>query len=305
MSLSKVTSVGGPVPAGVFPKPGLLAAVEGVAGPVRGQCLEKIRGGTDGDVYLVAAERGSFVLRFWEGGEGGATRNEQRILQALQKQGIDGVQEPYLLLVECAGGVAALRRYIDGQTPGHLSVEGVERIGRLLAALHSTPVPENFQRSLHPWPLVADCSFLEKMAVGAGDLGQACDLVQQGLVKCDADRLPMSLIHDDVSLDNLVEAPDRSLTLIDWSDAHVDASLSDIAVACSQLGLDPQRRERLFAAYRSIRPLPHEELRLLPLLEARRQLFILHYMLAKGIAVSRAGRRRALERCRDLLKPVS
>lgn len=284
----------------------LASVIEGVVGRIEENHCEQISCGTDGDVYVLSTNRGRFILRLWANRELASVRNEQLILESLRDSGVEGVQEPYLLVNEHpSGGVAAIRRYIKGHAAEHITRSGVERLGRLLADLHQLPVPSEFEQRCHPWPRVPDGTFLDALAHNLREFSPFCSEVKRRLRDQGVADLPVSLVHDDISLDNLIATADSSIILIDWSDAHVDTSVSDIVVASSQLNLNYDQRDALIGAYEEIRSLSKDERNVWPLLEARRHLFILHYLQARGLPVSAQRMECARVRCKRLLEANS
>jgi aminoglycoside phosphotransferase (APT) family kinase protein len=98
-------------------------------------------------------------------------------------------------------------------------------LGNLLRQLHSMPPPQAF-RGQAPW--------LDRMLQHARKNLAWCDRSPELLARLEATRpepIAEVLIHGDVSLDNVLIAPNGNLSLIDWPTGDLGDPRSDIAIA--------------------------------------------------------------------------
>jgi aminoglycoside phosphotransferase (APT) family kinase protein len=104
-------------------------------------------------------------------------------------------------------------------------------LGNLLRQLHSMPPPQAF-RGQAPW--------LDRMLQHARKNLAWCDRSPELLAHLEATRpdpIAEVLIHGDVSLDNVLIAPNGNLSLIDWPTGDLGDPRSDIAIA---LAIEPE-----------------------------------------------------------------
>lgn len=302
MSLSKAAELCRERLAATALSPELVTAIERMSGAIQWPASRMLHQGGDGWTYLICTRRGDFTLRIWPGKAIESVRNEDCVLRAIASAGV-AAQPPFALVMACPdGSTAALRPYVVGATPETLSLTHIESIGRLLAVLHSLDVPAGFQTGLHPWPAVDNVMFLRDLADSDPALAHVSAAVADRIVREDIAMLPKAVIHDDVSLGNLVVQLDETMVLIDWSDAHLDTAVSDLAVASRQLGLTFPARQRMIAAYQEVRPAAEDELAAIALLEARRELFILHYERTIGSPITGSRVSYVRDECMRLLE---
>lgn len=164
--------------------------------------------------------------------------------------------------------------YIDGKHP-ELNAESIQKIGVLMAQLHSLPISSEIPKST--WNVIEgrkltnqNIQNLSSQKIEHWDeiipqLTQAFDELP------DLTDLPPVLIHTDIGPNNAIESSDGKLSLIDWDDAGVGQSVVDIGNVLSQIlisfkdnkSLEPQFDQELaeafFKGYQSIRQLNDEE----------------------------------------------
>jgi homoserine kinase type II len=236
--------------------------------------------GVENSNFLVATERGNFILTLYEKR---VTREDLPFFIALMDhlahrgvacptplRGRDGIA-----LRELCGRPAAMVTFLAGMWPRRIQPFHCAGVGRALAALHSAgtgfPMARTNDLSVAGWRRL-----FEACGTRAGE-------VQPGLAEELADELslierrwprdlPAGVIHADLFPDNVFFRDHDVSGLIDFYFACTDFFAYDLAVCLnawcfeSDGSLNVTKTRLLLDGYRRARPLASEELAALPLL---------------------------------------
>lgn len=181
------------------------------------------------------------------------------------------------------GRFLTLYRYIQGHDP---KPDGLlfEKLGDLLAQLHSLPLPlGDYPSDYRPETELPRVKEALLHLPGSKDKEIASDLIKNIDDFPLFDSLPMALIHGDPWFTNIVQTARGDLSLIDWDDAGLSYPILDvgyvIAALCSfappdqlagsvaetpEIAWHPDWASVFLASYQRRRPLSIREIRFLP-----------------------------------------
>ncbi len=170
-------------------------------------------------------------------------RREHEVLRALAGSGlpiprvrdfVDDGNEAWLVMTRVPG-ISLWQAMLEATpaTRGDL----LSRLGALLARLHATPVPPSLE---------AATAWIDRKLAEAEQNLSWCDGSRTLLDDLHRRRPPPhheALIHGDLALDNIVVAPDRTMSLIDWPSGDLGDPRCDLALPLQTepelvLGLD-------------------------------------------------------------------
>lgn len=164
--------------------------------------------------------------------------------------------------------------YIDGKHP-ELNAETIEKIGVLMAQLHSLPISSEIPNSI--WNVIDGRNSINQNIQNlSGEKIDHWDEIIPQLKQAfdglpDLINLPKVLIHTDIGPNNSIESPDGKLSLIDWDDGGLGQSVIDIGNVLSQVLIsfkdkkslepifDQELARAFFKGYQSVRQLSEEE----------------------------------------------
>lgn len=193
--------------------------------------------------YRVEAAGRRYFLRLDERGDPAAVDAELRVLDALAGMSVprvvptrDGRRMTSLagkpcLLFEALHGVSHPARELTGAQ--------LAAIGRTVAAMHATPVPEGLApHRFHP-RRVYESLWLpvrERVVAEHPDAAAALDAAfARGWAAYAFEGLPQAIVHGDLFADNVLFEGDAVTGVIDFEAAGVGARLFDLAVAVHAL----------------------------------------------------------------------
>lgn len=259
----------------------------GIAAP---HVMTELVGGADGTVLLLEAEDRSYVCRIWPHRPMPELVFEAELLELLARHAVPATP-PYLATHPMTPGCAALRAHLPGRHPERPDDALCTAVGFQLATLHTLTrdvVPAGRVERF----LLDDLGFLDEMTATAS-IDRAATWLRRAYRDVAWTELARSIIHDDVSLENILIDGDR-VVLIDWSESHRDASVADLAAAGCQLGCTASQLERLVEAYAAHAPLNAHERALIHPAMVRRALFLLWYYAGKLAACDEPRQRERL-----------
>lgn len=228
---------------------------------VRG--FSELAGGTVNTNLLVdAGEAGEFVLTVLASREVGAVGRPVGLLRWLASSGyptrapLDGDGKGP------RGRAVMVRPFITGDCHEVLPARLLPEAGAVLARLHGLGLP--------PCELRLPLNGRRLPEVAMGMIEAFPDREFAAWVRRNVEDPPVSdagrcVTHGDLFADNLVEAPDGSLWVLDWETASLDDPLLDLGMTVVGLGIEDGvvRTERVGAlvdGYRRVRPLAPDEL---------------------------------------------
>jgi thiamine kinase len=217
----------------------MLAAVPGFE---TAAVLDSLSDGPTNASFMVEKDGEAFVLRVDKPAAarlGLDRENEKQVLSAPAAAGL--VPEP--VFFDAARGVF-LRPFLPGRSWTEADLgrdENLARLAKLLRRLHALPpVGKTFD------PLAA----AERYAAGL-----ATEQAQDILLQAEAlwsESSPISsaaLCHNDLLCQNIIEADDGQLMLIDWEYAAVGDPFFDLAIVVQHHGLEESRAGRFLESY--------------------------------------------------------
>jgi aminoglycoside phosphotransferase (APT) family kinase protein len=186
-------------------------------------------------------------------------RREQVALRALAKSGlpiprfiayveVEAVGQPvgWLLMSRLSG--SRLLGALIGASPSQRTAL-FRRLGELVRRLHATRVPPELER---------EGSWLSRQIERARDNLSWCDGTAAGLAELERARpaaVRETLIHGDLSLDNVLVDERGELSLIDWADGGLGDPRHDVALALQtkpELELSADALDAFFAGYSTV-----------------------------------------------------
>ena len=232
--------------------------------------LRGIQGGIENTNYFVTAERGAFVLTLFERLSKQELPFYLRLMQYLAQRGIPAPQpvpgpDGDLLQMLCGKPACVVNR-LEGTSELAPGAAHCEAVGELLARMHLAaqdfPVQQPNLRGLDWWnrtvPVVLPYLRPDQAALLRDELA----LQNQIAATDDCAQLPRGPVHADLFRDNVLFAAGKLTGVFDFYFAGVDSWLFDLSVCLNDWAIDlrsgqhdPQRADRLLAAYQSIRPL--------------------------------------------------
>lgn len=236
---------------------------------------EVLSHGTDGRAIVIHPESGSRLIRVWHRKPIAEVQYEARLLRFLRSVDYPCPEAYEVVGVLPSGSVVAARPLIEEMRgDGHSPSMG--DIGWLLGRLHRVapvgcvPSPASRFELDNQCFLIDVMRHYEALTDGVSRLNAALDAV-------DYTRLRRSVVHDDVSRENLLRDLTGNLVLIDWSESHEDYTVADIGAAVAQLDPDGVERELLIEGYRRAQHLSDYEVSLIDLVATRRHAFLVWY----------------------------
>jgi aminoglycoside phosphotransferase (APT) family kinase protein len=148
------------------------------------------------------------------------------------------------LVMSRLAGTQFLGAAVDA--PPSLRQSMFRRLGRLVRRLHDTPVPAGLRR---------EGAWISRQIEQARSNLPWCDGTAGGLVELERTRplpVPETLIHGDLSLDNVLIDEQGELHFIDWADGGPGDPRHDVALALQtkpELELSAKVLEAFFAGY--------------------------------------------------------
>ncbi|MEZ5440240.1 MAG: phosphotransferase [Lysobacterales bacterium] len=259
----------------------LLSQLERLLGS--GLSFRQLPGGSDGLSFVVErGRRGRVALRLWHNRTIKDVVRENSVLRLLENVGVKAPSPYFEYFTLSDGRVAALRLFIVGESVDELRTEEIDEVARSLAVLHGSSLPEHFDDSGHMWPRAWEIGFLDELERISPDLAGRCRRVREDITQLRVEQLSKSIIHDDVSLANILRT-DSGCCIIDWSDAHIDLSIADLAAALTQLNLGSSAKRRFVDVYKETR-MDNCELESLSTFVERRGLFMEFYRIKASIS---------------------
>lgn len=183
-------------------------------------------------------------------------RREHAVLRALGKSelpiprligyeevGAGGDPVGWLLMSRLAGS-QFLGAAIEARSPARVSM--FRRLGELARILHATCVPSALE---HPVPWIS-----QQIEQARANLAW-CDGTAAGLAELERSRpaaVPETLIHGDLSLDNVLIDDRGALSLIDWAGGGSGDPRHDVSLALQtkpELDLSAEALDAFFAGY--------------------------------------------------------
>ena len=191
---------------------------------------------------------------------------EPKIAQALSVYGLDvGLKSTPLI-----GGTANVSFVVHAAEPViltfcvDLAPHQAHRIGVALAQLHQVPVPPGTPTD-HGMSPTAIASLAQ--SASNTDFSTWIAGIMPSLRES-TEPLPSGLVHGDLFPDNIIEAPDKTLILIDFEEARVHPFVFDIGMALLGLShansLSLKTTQALLSGYRTVRALTLAETQDLP-----------------------------------------
>lgn len=168
-------------------------------------------------------------------------------------------------LIGLIDGIPVIAKYfVDGTALQHVDIKQAHRMGVALAQLHQVPVPPGTPTD-HGMSPTAIAS-LAKSASNK-DFSSWIARIMPSLRES-TESLPSGLVHGDLFPDNIIEAPDKTLILIDFEEARVHPFVFDIGMALLGLShansLSLKTTQALLSGYRTVRDLTLAETQDLP-----------------------------------------
>lgn len=210
-------------------------AAGGMAG-IGERDIEPMTPGLEADVALVRLEAGPCVLKIWNRDSRPDIGFQYRLLKALHDRGMP-VPRPLARGVDASGHQALLTSY-DGAPVREADADKVRRIAGMLLDVHRCRIDE---------PVLPRYDLVSYFFPGIGahpDLAaELARLVGIARPRHDA------FIHGDYNFNNILEAEDGRLAIIDWTNGQLGDARYDIgwSVFLADLYTD----DTLAAAYRS------------------------------------------------------
>lgn len=242
--------------------------------------FEGIPQGVENSNYLLATERGRFILTLYERRvDPGDLPFFLALMDHLAAQGVpcptpvhgrDGDA-----LRRLCGRPAAMVSFLDGRSPGRIRPPHCGALGAALARLHLAAATFRMTRdnslSVTGWrPLFHACrSGADRLMCGLEDE------VERELTEIERDwpnDLPHGVIHADLFPDNVFFDGDHVSGIIDFYFACVDITAYDLAIClnawCFEVdgAFNVTKARHMLAAYRAVRGFTARELAALPLL---------------------------------------
>ena len=225
-------------------------AAAGLAGTGEAD-IESLNPGLEAEVALVRMAGGKFVLKIWNRESKPDIGFQYRLLEALHRRGLP-VSRP-LGWGEDASGNRVLLTSFDGAAIREGSADKLRRIAGLLLEVHRCRIDDlelpryDFVSYFFPGidahpDLAAELSRLVRMARPRQD----------------------TVIHGDYNFNNILEAEDGRLTIIDWTNGQLGDARYDIgwSVFLADLYTDDERAHAYRSAFLSGGGCEPEELKL-------------------------------------------
>ncbi len=247
--------------------------------------LQGIRSGIENTNYYANTARGQWVLTLFERLDDTQLPYYLQLMQHLAQRGVP-VPAPQAdaqgtLVHTAAGKPAAVVTRLPGSHRLLPDAEHCRQVGDMLARMHLAgadfPLQQPHLRGLAWWAETAPV-VLPHLAPAQATLLQDELAYQQQLAASAAGQaLPRGPVHADLFRDNVMfddtAGGDRLCGFFDFYFAGTDTWLFDVAVClndwCCDVAtgaLDEARAGSFMAAYQAVRPLDHNEIRLVPAL---------------------------------------
>lgn len=236
--------------------------------------LEPLDGGAANSSFKATAAQGEFVLTILDNHTTASAYMLAAHTEAMHRLGIPTAEvvrnldaDPVSVFGE---RLILLKRWINGQVLEALPFELLSIAGGLLARLHEIPVGAVPDLPVRTRRLsLAHVAAIEEFPDrDFGDwLARRLRAVRE--VEIAQPFRSDVVCHGDMFTDNLIVRPDGQLSIIDWETVSFDSSLLDLGMTLLGLArtngkLDYERAEQIVAGYLSVRPLPEEDLEVLP-----------------------------------------
>ena len=236
--------------------------------------------GVENSNFLLATERGQFILTLYE--KRVDARDLPYFLGLMQHLAARGVRCPLpvrdregRLWGELCARPAAIVTFLPGVWPRRIRNEHCTAVGAALAELHQAGEGFGLERknALGPagWPPLLAASLARADEVRPG-LGEELVDTLEALLAAWPSGLPRGQIHADLFPDNVFFLSDRVSGLIDFYFACTDLLAYDLAVCLNAWCFEPDgsfnltKGAGLIAAYEAKRPLSSAESEALPVL---------------------------------------
>ncbi len=182
---------------------------------------------------------------------------------------------------------AILFELIRGRSvrPEDITPSFLRKLAAVQAVMHSTLMSANLGHKERFNPLSFD--YLEYFNFHTDDqtLLGIVDAMKTQAADLDADGMLETIIHDDLSVDNVLIDSSHSIHIIDFDDAHKSLRISDIGTAVKEFivdhhGVNDDSIRKYLEAYTAVNtaaPLSDAELNALPFMIKRRALFMYAY----------------------------
>lgn len=236
--------------------------------------------GIENSNFLLVTERGPFILTLYE-------RRVQRddlpfFLGLMEHLAARGIPCPTPVrgrdgsaLRQVAGRCAAIVTFLQGMWPRRPNAIHCQALGAAMARMHVAgadfPMQRSNDLSVSSWRPLYEASARRPDAVApdlAGELEGELAILESRW----PDDLPRGVIYADLFPDNVFFEGEQLSGLIDFYFACTDFLVYDLGVCLNAWCFEPDgsfnvtKARRLFAGYRSVRPLAAEELKAVPLL---------------------------------------
>jgi homoserine kinase type II len=249
------------------------------------QACKGIAEGVENSNYLLATERGQFILTLYE-----KRVHEEHLpyfLGLMDHLSAKGLNCPVPvkardgdMLHRVAGRPAAIITFLNGVSPKRPSAPQCGEVGAALARLHMAggdfPLYRENALSVAGWRRLFDAcrDRADEVRPGlAASLASEIDMMEASWPRLgDSRSLPAGVIHADLFPDNVFFLGDRLSGLIDFYFACNDYLAYDLAVCLNawcfepDLSLNATKARLMISAYRRERPLRAAEIAALPVL---------------------------------------
>lgn len=196
------------------------------------QSLKLLSGGSENSNYLVATEKGDFVITICEQKSLQSCRELVSLLDFLQSQGFNTSQviktlegEPISLW---EGKGVIVKSYIAGAIIKDIPNETLAELGVQLARLHNLKAPSYLPKTV---------SYGKEKFVEVAKYAANCDfdiwlqMITQKLASVDLSQLPKCLVHSDIFYNNIIIDEDcGQATIMDFEEASYYYRVFDIGM---------------------------------------------------------------------------
>jgi len=238
-----------------MPSPLVSETLSRLPGMDGARLVERLMDGPTNASYLVERDGERFVLRLDkpEASRLGLDRENERVVcQAIAEAGLT---PPYLHFDPAAG--VALRPFIAGRSLVRDDLREpptLQRLADALRRLHRLPlVGAHFDAAGAVRRYAAQLATAEAAALAERASGLLAEIGQCSSV--------LTLCHNDLVAENMLDTEEGSLLLIDWEYAAIGDPYFDLAVVARHHGLDPELSRYFFDAYLQRAPSEQESAR--------------------------------------------
>jgi|GEM_PF-3735915 len=256
--------------------------------------VEMLEMGTDTKNYLITStENKKYILKIYEAGLKTELKYELEVLAKLNIQEHIKGKVPSIVhdMFYINDNPCVIYNFIPGRTliPKDINLVTIEKIAELLANIHLTladhkpaVVKERFS--------IFDFSFTNIFKINHHPLSdfifKSIDSLRKESVLYKNINFRRAIIHEDLSMDNILIDEINQIKFIDFSDSHEAEIVSDLSTLIKEVIMSP-KGENVFLIkyfllnYRKFLSLSSDQIKVIPYLIKRRTVFMLCYLIYK------------------------